>query len=141
MPDGKRLLRSLSGSPQGKLAGEHERNNTFAESPFYVAAAEQASASVAGPVHRKMSPQLQLLDWQDKADGFRIKQIKAWAAPDGHIVWTLANYSWLDFVLNWIAAVDLAGIDHFFIATLDDQCVIPENTLYLSEPYVRGKHV
>ena len=63
-----------------------------------------------------------MLDWQDKADRLRMKQIKAWAAPDGHIMWTLANYSWLDFVLNWIASVDLAGVDYYFVACLDDRC-------------------
>ena len=66
-------------------------------------------------------PSLDLQQWQDRIDDLRIKQIKAWAAPDGHIVWTLANFSWLDFVLNWIAAVNFAGIDHFFVATLDSR--------------------
>lgn len=89
-----------------------------------MAAADNTSTTVIPLLHRKMSPDLQLLDWQSKADSLRMKQIKAWAAPDGHIMWTLANFSWLDFVLNWIAAVDLAGIDHFFVATLDDRCAL-----------------
>lgn len=90
---------------------------------FQISAAGENSTSFAGLLTRKMSPQLQVMDWQDKADSLRMKQIKAWAAPDGHIMWTLANYSWLDFVLNWIAAVDLAGVDHFFVACLDDRCI------------------
>ena len=71
--------------------------------------------------HKRLSPALDLLGWQDRMDDLRIKQIKAWAASDGHILWTLANFGWLDFVLNWIAAVNLAGIDHFFVATLDSR--------------------
>ncbi len=50
-----------------------------------------------------------------------VDQISAWAAPDGHILWTLANHGWLDFTLNWVATVSRAGVQHFFVATLDDK--------------------
>jgi len=50
-----------------------------------------------------------------------VEQISAWAAPDGHILWTLTNHGWLDFTLNWVATVSRAGVEHFFVATLDDK--------------------
>lgn len=65
------------------------------------------------------SPNQELADLHSYRDLLRVKQIKFWAAHDGYILWTLANFSWLDFVLNWIAAVDQAGIDNFFVASLD----------------------
>ena len=60
-------------------------------------------------------------DWQGQERQYIIDQIRKWAAPDGHVVWTLANFGWLEFVLNWVAAVNLAGIDHFFVASLDSR--------------------
>lgn len=74
-------------------------------------------------LHRKSNPNS--TDWDERPNKLQVKQINGYAAPDGHILWTLANLSWLDFVLNWVAAVNLAGIDHFFVATMDDRCAIP----------------
>lgn len=53
------------------------------------------------------------------------QQAKSFAAEDGTVLWTLANFSWLEFVLNWVAMVRRAGIEHFFVATLDDEYVTP----------------
>lgn len=50
-----------------------------------------------------------------------VYQAKQWAASDGLVLWTLANYGWRDFALNWVATVNHAGIEHWFIATLDEK--------------------
>lgn len=59
--------------------------------------------------------------WSNHIRALNVEQIKAWAAPDGHILWTLANHGWLDFTLNWVATVTRSGVQNFFVATLDDK--------------------
>lgn len=48
-------------------------------------------------------------------------EAKGYASKSGFVLWTLANSSWLEFVLNWVKMVKKAGIENFFVATLDDE--------------------
>ena len=50
-----------------------------------------------------------------------MKRVQEWAAADGLVLWTLANYGWLEFAANWIASVRRAGVEHFFVAALDER--------------------
>lgn len=49
------------------------------------------------------------------------QKARGFAAKDGTVLWTLANLSWLEFVLNWVATVQKANVSHYFVATLDDE--------------------
>lgn len=60
----------------------------------------------------------------------RMDQIGQWAAVDGLIAWTIANYGWKDFAANWAASARKAGIDNYFVACLDERCL--PNCFYTS---------
>jgi len=52
------------------------------------------------------------------------EQVLHFAADDGLVLWTLANFSWLEFVLNWVASLRRAGVANFFVACLDGELFV-----------------
>lgn len=61
------------------------------------------------------------IDPQLTAHRENVKKVHEWAAADGLVLWTLANYGWREFAFNWIASVRRAKIQAFFVAALDDE--------------------